>query len=275
MYLIPLILPALAALPLLTKIGLGAAAAQGVMGGIQALTSGARKREREVEKLAGQSPTDSGSRELENAYIESLRRYQQSPYQTAKFIMGRNLAQRNQANILGALTQRNQGLSGAARAESIGINQANQLVREGEMERRQDFNTYLQTGRQLAQRKLTQFDINQMTPYNRKFGLAQMKAQAANERKNAGLQMLGGALSNAASIGMASAMGGSQTQTIPEVNLKRKPEELIQAVTKRNLKTLVPPTKFKGKSALSMPEGYGVMQKFKKQPFEMPDLTGI
>lgn len=275
MYLIPLILPALAALPLLTKIGLGAAAAQGVMGGIQALTSGARKREKELEKLAGQSPTYSGSRELEGFYNESLRRYQQSPYQSAKFIMGRNLAERNQATALGALTQRNQGLAGAGRLASVSANQSNQLVAQAENDRRQDFGMLGQAGRQLAQDKLTQFDINQMTPYNRKFGLAQMKAQAANERKNAGLQMLGGALSNAASIGMASAMGGSQTQTIPEVNLKRKPEELIQAVTKRNLKTLVPPTKFKGKSALSMPEGYGVMQKFKKQPFEMPDLTGI
>ncbi|MFY7937363.1 MAG: hypothetical protein ACOVOQ_08300 [Flavobacterium sp.] len=111
-----------------------------------------------------------------------------------------------------------------------------------------------------------------MTPYNRKFGLAQMKAQAANDRKNAGLQMLGGALSNAASIGMSSAMGG--TQSVPEVNMQRKPEEFIQAVPARNLKTLVPPTKFKGKSALSIP-GYGVMQKYKKQPFVMPDLTGI
>lgn len=217
MYLIPLILPALAALPLLTKIGLGAAAAQGVMGVMQALTSGARKREREVEKLAGQSPTDSGSRELEGFYNEALRRYQQSPYQSAEFVMGKNLAERGQATALQALTQRNQGLAGAARSESINKNKIYQLLREEEMKRRQDFGILGQAGRQLAQRKLTQFDINQMTPYNRKFGLAQMKAQAANERKNAGIQMLGGALSNAASIGMASAMGGEGVGKTPPI----------------------------------------------------------
>ena len=200
----------------LAAIALGAAATQGIIGGVQALTSGAKKRERELEKLAGQSPTYSGSRELEGFYNESLRRYQQSPYQTAKFIMGRNLAERNQATALGALTQRNQGLAGAGRLASVSANQANQLVAQAENDRRQDFGMLGQAGRQLAQDKLTQFDINQMTPYNRKFGLAQMKAQAANDRKNAGLQMVGGALSNAASIGMSSAMGGA-TGKVPPV----------------------------------------------------------
>ena len=253
--------PFLAALPLLTKIGLGASAAQGVMGGIQSLTSGARKREKELEKLAGQSPTYSGSRELEGFYNESLRRYQQSPYQSAKFIMGRNLAERNQAAALQAVTQRNQGLAVASRIANVSANQANQLVAQAENDRRQDFGMLGQAGRQLAQDKLTQFDINQMTPYNRKFGLAQMKAQAANDRKNAGLQMVGGALSNAASIAMASAMGGGETKTPPAkppatadaaagvakeikppVNIRDYPPALIQKLINSAISNPISPT---------------------------------
>jgi hypothetical protein len=187
----------------LAAIALGASALQGIMGGVQAFTSGAKRNERELERMAGQSPTYSGSRELEGFYNEALRRYQQSPYQSAKFIMGRNLAERSQANALGALTQRNSALAGAGRLASVGANQANQLVAQAEAERRQDFGMLGQAGRSLAQDKLTRFDINEMTPFNRKFGLQQMRTQAANERKNAGLQMIGGALGNAAMLGMS------------------------------------------------------------------------
>lgn len=228
----------LLALPLLAKIGLGASALQGVMGGVQSLTSGARRNEKKLERMAGQSPTYSGSRELEGFYNEALRRYQQSPYQSAKFIMGRNLADRSQANALGALTQRNSALAGAGRLASVGANQANQLVAQAEAERRQDFGMLGQAGRTLAQDKLTQFDINQMTPYNRKFGLQQMKTQAANERKNAGLQMIGGALSNAAAIGMAGAGTGTEGATAkPDYTLST-----LQSVPTRNMKMPSAPT---------------------------------
>ena len=56
------------------------------------------------------------------------------------------------------------------------------------------------------------FDVNQMTPYNRQLQLKQLSAQAANERYNAGLQMVGGALGNAAQIGAMSAYNKPVTQ---------------------------------------------------------------
>jgi hypothetical protein len=43
------------------------------------------------------------------------------------------------------------------------------------------------------------FDINEMTPYQRKLQLEQMKGAAAGERYNAGMQMVGQGLSNALS----------------------------------------------------------------------------
>jgi len=43
------------------------------------------------------------------------------------------------------------------------------------------------------------FDINEMTPYQRKLQLEQMKGAAAGERYNSGMQMVGQGLSNALS----------------------------------------------------------------------------
>ena len=60
----------------------------------------------------------------------------------------------------------------------------------------------------LGSSKVEMFDINQMTPYNRMLQLKQYKSQAANDRYNAGVQMVGSALGNAANIGMMSASGG-------------------------------------------------------------------
>jgi hypothetical protein len=208
----------------------------GIQAGLGALMQGknarqAREGEAELERMAGQSPTYSGSRELEGLYNESLRRYQQSPYQTAKFIMGRNLADRSQANVLGALTQRNQAVPGASKLDSIYKTKANQLVAEGEAERRQDFSMLGQAARSLAQDKLTKFDINEMTPYNRMFGLKQMNVAASNERANAGRQMIGNALSNAASIGIARLVNDQP------LNMNISPESDVVAPRTTNLGT--------------------------------------
>lgn len=254
------------ALPL-AAIGLGASALQGIIGGVQALTSGARKNQRELEKMAGQSPTYSGSSEIQSYYDEALRRYQQSPYQSAKFIMGRNMMDRGIASSLNALTQRNQALGAVGRLAAGNLDASNRLIAQAEEDRRRDFGVLGQAGRTLAQDKLTQFDINQMTPYNRKFGLQQMKTQAANDRKNAGLQMVGSALGNAASIGMAAA--GSGTDKIkPDYTLST-----IQSVPTRNMNMPSAPTSVRtGAKPLPLftnPVGYGVLSKFKKQPLEI------
>ena len=183
-------------------IGLAAAGTQALIGGIQAATSGAKKRERELEEYAKFSPVYQGSKPIDAYYKEALNRYQQSPYQTSKFIMGKNMIDRSTAGGLQALGQRNQAVAGVGRLAAMQQSNLNNLVAQAEGDRRQDFGTLGAATRMKAQDEMTQFDINQMTPYNRQLALKQMKAQAANERKNAGLQMLAGGLSNAAMAGM-------------------------------------------------------------------------
>jgi len=184
-------------------IGLAAAGTQAIVGGIQALTSGAKKRERELEEYANQSPVYQGSKPIDSYYSEAMRRYQSSPYQTSKFVMGKNLADRSMASGISALNQRGMALAGVSKLAAQGMDNSNRLVAQAEQDRRQDFGTLGAATRMKAQDEMTQFDINQMTPYNRQLALKQMKAQAANDRKNAGLQMVGSALGNAAMMGMS------------------------------------------------------------------------
>lgn len=198
-------------------IGLAAAGTQAIVGGIQALTSGAKKRERELEEYANQSPVYQGSKPIDSYYSEAMRRYQSSPYQTSKFVMGKNLADRSMASGLSALNQRGMALAGVSKLAAQGMDNSNRLVAQAEQDRRQDFGTLGAATRMKAQDEMTQFDINQMTPYNRQLALKQMKAQAANDRKNAGLQMVGSALGNAASIGMMGMTNGSSNKPKPYV----------------------------------------------------------
>ena len=96
-------------------IGLVAAGTQALVGGIQAATSGARKRERELEAFSKTSPVYQGSKPIDSYYSEAMRRYQSSPYQTSKFVMGKNLADRSQTTGLAALNQRGMALAGVSK----------------------------------------------------------------------------------------------------------------------------------------------------------------
>jgi hypothetical protein len=55
---------------------------------------------------------------------------------------------------------------------------------------------------------MQQFDINKMTPYNRQFGLKQLKSQAANQQYAQDVQNTFNSLGNLASVSM---MAGSPT----------------------------------------------------------------
>jgi hypothetical protein len=181
-------------LPLLAAISLG----QAGLGVLQAATSGAKARERELEAYAKQSPLYKGSKSIDDYYQEAMNRYRENPYQSQQYQMGAMQARRATAQGLSALQDRRSAIGGISRLEA-GQNYAMQnLGAQAEAQRNARFGqlggaTQMKTGEDYRK-----FDINQMTPYNRMLQLKQLKAQAANDRYNAGLQMIGGAASNAA-----------------------------------------------------------------------------
>ena len=171
--------------------------AQAGLGVLQASTSGAKARERELDAYAKQSPLYKRSKSVDDYYQEAMNRYRENPYQSQQYQMGAMEARRSTAQALGAMQGRRVlgDISTLAERERSNLQR---LGAQAEAQRNARFGqlggaTQMKTGEEYKE-----FDINKMTPYNRMLQLKQLKAQAANDRYNAGMQMIGSAASNAA-----------------------------------------------------------------------------
>ena len=171
--------------------------AQAGLGALQASTSGAKARERELDAYAKQSPLYKRSKSVDDYYQEAMNRYRENPYQSQQYQLGAMEARRSTAQALGAMQGRRVlgDISTLAEREKSNLQR---LGAQAEAQRNARFGqlggaTQMKTGEEYKE-----FDINKMTPYNRMLQLKQLKAQAANDRYNAGLQMIGGAATNAA-----------------------------------------------------------------------------
>jgi hypothetical protein len=189
-------------------IGLIAAGTQALAGAGQAIFSGRAKRERELDALAKRSPLYKGSKSVDDYYQEAMNRYKENPYQSLQYQVGQKNIQRAMATGLSGLQSRGSAIGGIGRLFGAQTDAMANLGAQVEGQRNARFGqlggaTQMKTGEEYKK-----FDINQMTPYNRQLGLAQYKSQAANDRYNAGVQMVGSALGNAANVGMMSASGG-------------------------------------------------------------------
>jgi hypothetical protein len=189
-------------------IGLIAAGTQALAGAGQAAFSGRKKRERELDAFAKQSPLYKGSKSVDDYYQEAMNRYKENPYQSLQYQVGQKNIQRAMATGLSGLQSRGSAIGGIGRLFGAQTDAMANLGAQTEAQRNARFGqlggaTQMKTGEEYKK-----FDINQMTPYNRMLQLKQYKSQAANDRYNAGVQMVGSALGNAANIGMMSASGG-------------------------------------------------------------------
>ena len=189
-------------------IGLIAAGTQALVGAGQAAFSGRKKRERELDAFAKQSPLYKGSKSVDDYYQEAMNRYKENPYQSLQYQVGQKNIQRAMATGLSGLQSRGSAIGGIGRLFGAQTDAMANLGAQTEAQRNARFGqlgsaTQMKTGEEYKK-----FDINQMTPYNRMLQLKQYKSQAANDRYNAGVQMVGSALGNAANIGMMSASGG-------------------------------------------------------------------
>jgi hypothetical protein len=185
-----------------------AGGAQALGGAAQSIFSGRKKAERELNAFAKQSPLYQGSKSINDYYQQALNRYNENPYQSQQYQLGAMNAQRATAQGIGALQDRRSAIGGVSRL-ALGQNAAMQnLGAQAEAQRNQRFGQYGQAAQAKASEDYKMFDINKMTPYNRQLQLKQLAAQAANDRANAGLQMVGSALGGIAQAGM---MAGQKT----------------------------------------------------------------
>jgi hypothetical protein len=137
-------------------------------------------------------------------------------------------AQRATAQGLGALQDRRSAIGGIGRL-ALGQNAAMQnLGAQAEAQRNQRFGQLGQASQAKASEDYKMFDINQMTPYNRQLQLKQLAAQAANERSNAGLQMVGSALGGVAQAGIMAGYNKTPTTRVTPTGTSLSAENLAK-----------------------------------------------
>ncbi len=211
------------------SIGLVAAGSQALLGLGQTLFSGRGKAERDFEAQAKNSPLAQESKSLNDYYQQARGRYEQNPYQSQQYQIGAGNIIRSTAQGINALQSRGAAIGGIGRLAGIQQNQLGNLGASAEAQRNAAFGQYGQAAQAKTAQDKYLFDVNQMTPYNRMLQVKQMKSQAANERANAGMQMVGSALGNAANIGMASAYA----------NPTIKPPVDYQSINQNKLNTFI------------------------------------
>ena len=196
--------------PLIVGIAAGAQA----LGGLgQAIFSGRKKRESELNDFAKQSPLYTPNKSINDYYQQALNRYSENPYQSQQYQIGAKNIQRATAQGLGAMQDRRGGIGGVSRLAEAQMSGMQNLGANAEAQRNARFGQYGQASQAKASEDYRAFDINQMTPYNRQLQLKQMAAQAANSRFNAGLQTFSSGLGN-----LASAYSGiPKTQKTPGI----------------------------------------------------------
>ena len=185
-------------------IGATAAGAGALASGISAIGSNQRRksRERELDEYAQQSPLYAGSKPISEYYQQALNRANENAYQSQQYQIGAMNARRATAQGLGALQDRRSAIGGISRL-AAGQNAAMQsLGAQAEAQRNTRFGQLGAATQMKNADLMQQFDINQMTPYNRQFGLKQLKSQAANQQYAQDVQNTFNSLGNLASVGM-------------------------------------------------------------------------
>jgi hypothetical protein len=190
-----------------------AGGAQALGGAAQSIFSGRKKAERELNAFAKQSPLYQGSKSISDYYQQAMNRYNENPYQSQQYQLGAMNAQRATAQGIGALQDRRSAIGGIGRLQANQMGAMQNLGAQAEAQRSSRFGQYGQAAQAKASEDYKMFDINKMTPYNRQLQLKQLAAQAANDRANAGLQMVGSALGGIAQAGIMAEAGGKSPNT--------------------------------------------------------------
>jgi len=181
---------------------LGMGAAQMAKGG-----RAQKRAQANLEKQAANSPLYKPSKEVKDYYEEAKRKYAENPFQTPYYLENMKQSERAAAQSLGALQSRGAAVGGVSRVNRILQDAKNRNVASSMQYKNAEFSNLGQAAQMQNRENQQAFDINKVTPYNRQLQLEQMKAQAAAERYNAGMQSIGSGLSNLASFGINSAYG--------------------------------------------------------------------
>jgi hypothetical protein len=153
----------------------------------QLLTSHPKREQRELERLANQQPKAEADQSIGRYYSEALRRYNVSPYATQAYKVGQQNIGTNMAAGLNTLTDRRQGLGGVGKLVQGANDSTQRLGVMGEQQKANDLRVLGAASQLKAADDKYLFNVNQMTPYNRKYNLKMMKAAGETNKFNSGL----------------------------------------------------------------------------------------
>ena len=186
-------------------IGITSAALSVGTGAYTAISANTKQKraQKRLEELAKNSPLYKADKSIDDYYQQALNRYSENPYQSQQYQMGAMNAKRTTAQGIGALQDRRSAIGGIGKL-ALGQNYAMQnLGVQAEGQKNQRFNQYGNATQMKSADNQRLFDINTMTPFNRKLQLEQMKGAAAGEQFNAGLAMIGQGASAAGTVAAA------------------------------------------------------------------------
>jgi len=186
-------------------IGVGTAVVGVGLGATQMITSNKQQRRAQeaLERQAQNSPLYKPDKSIDAYYQEAMNRYRENPYQSQQYQIGAQNIRRASAQGISALQDRRSAIGGIGRLQASQMRAMQNLGAQAEASKQQRLGQFGQATQLKSADYQRQFDINQMTPYNRQLQLEQLKAQAAGERYNAGMQMVGQGLSSAGTIAAA------------------------------------------------------------------------
>lgn len=217
----------------------------------QTLFSGRKKAQRELDKLVDSSPAYTPNKGISDYYQESLNRYNESPYQSAIYQNAMRNAQRVTSQGIGALQDRRSALAGVGRLAAIQNDATQNAVAQAEGRRDARFSQLGQSTQMKAGEERRAFDINVLSPYQRRLQMAQMKSSAANARHDAGLQNMFQGVSNMHTLlsdsgGSGGGGGGQQGfstgSSMQNAVLQQKKGALSSFGSQKQITNFKPPT---------------------------------
>lgn len=169
------------------------AAAQAVGGLVQTGIGliGARKARKQLENL--QTPTYTPAKSISDYYAEAKQRYNTSPYASTLYNTQMQNINRNTAQGISGLQSRRMGIGGISSLIQGQNDAMLKAAATAEQQKDQRFGQYGQASSAMAGEERQAFNINKMMPYEKKYNLLAMKAQANNQMANAGMQNVAGA----------------------------------------------------------------------------------
>jgi hypothetical protein len=168
-----------------------------------------KKAQNALEAQARNSPLYKPDKSIDTYYQEAMNRYKENPYQSKQYQVGAQNIQRATAQGISASQDRKSAIGIVDKLALRQDSAMQNLGAQAESSQQQRFGQFGQASQLKSGDYQRQFDFNQMTPYNRRLQLEQMKAQAAGERYNAGMQMVGQGVSNIGSLAGAGAFKGA------------------------------------------------------------------